>query len=71
MVINMNKNSDYYYKTNDFIYLDNKEKLTQGMISDYGYNLDSTNRRTLNEREFIIKSQVFINKDFLNNRKIK
>jgi hypothetical protein len=71
MVIYMNKNSDYYYKTNDFIYLDNKEKLAQGMISDYGYNLDSTKRRIFNERDFIVKSQVFVNKDFLNNRKIK
>ena len=64
----MNKNEDYYYKTSDFIFLDDIERMQHG-YNEYGYNLDSTKRRTINKNDLITKSKTFINKDFFNNRK--
>ena len=66
MVILMN--SDYYYKTCDFIFLDDKEKM-QKDLNEYGYNLDSTKRRIIDKNNLILKSKTFKNKEFFSNRK--
>jgi hypothetical protein len=63
----MNK-EDYYYKTSDFIYLDNKEKMKHE-LNEYGYNLDSTKRRVVDQNNLLLKSKTFTNKDFFTNRK--
>lgn len=64
----MNKNENYYYKTSDFIFLDDIEKMQHG-YNEYGYNLDSTKRRTINKNDLITKSKAFTNKDFFNKQK--
>ena len=68
MVMIMNKEEDYYYKTNDFITLDDKEKL-QHSYNEYGYNIDSTKRRAVNKNNLILRSKTFTNKEFFNNHK--
>lgn len=67
----MNKDLNYYYKTCDFIFVDDKEKMQHIDVSDYGYNLDSTNRRNINNKYQNISSKTFINKEYLQNHKAK
>lgn len=62
MVIMMIKNEDYYYKNSDFIYLDDIEKMQHG-YNEYGYNLDSIKRKTINQIDLITKSRTFVNKE--------
>ena len=59
MVMIMDKDENYYYKTCDFITLDDKEKM-QHVCSDYGYNLDSTKRRQVNNNNLILKSKTLL-----------
>ena len=59
---------DKYYKTNDFIYYDDKEYLKSIAISDYGYNIDS-NKRSKNKLNDLIDKTRIINKEYYNNRK--
>ena len=60
---------NYYYKTCDFIFRDNKEKYQRGIDNEYGYNFDTNNRRVINED--YSKKKMYINKEFINNNKLR
>ena len=65
----MNKDMDNYYKTCDFIYLDNKDRIKNLIDNDYGYNIDTHIRKKEYLDDYINKTKTFINKDYLNNHK--
>lgn len=55
-----------FYKTQNFIYMDDKDKRNIDVFNDYGYNLDTCKRTVFDEDNFVSKPKTFINKDFLN-----
>ena len=61
----MNKDANNYYKTCDFLFADTKEAMKNAIPSEYGYNLDSTKRKIINQNDYFIKSKAFVNKEFL------
>ena len=65
----MDKDLNYYYKTCDFIYRNPKERMQRCINNEYGYNFDSNKRRVITN-EFN-KTTTHINKDFINNNKIR
>ena len=64
----MNKNIDKYYKTNDFIYFDDKDRFKNLVTSEYGYNFDST-KRSINKLNSIVDKTRIINNEYYNNNK--
>ena len=65
----MNKDMDNFYKTSDFIYLDNKERMKSFSDNDYGYNFDTHVRKKEYLDDYIDKTKTFINKEYRNNHK--
>lgn len=61
----MNNNN---YKTCDFIYFDDKEKMKNLVTNEYGYNFDSTKRNKNKLDDLITKTRI-INKDYYYNNK--
>ena len=61
----MAKMSDRYYKSQNFIYMDVKNKRSIDVFSEYGYNLDSSKREVIDEGMMFKRPKTFVNKDFL------
>lgn len=61
----MNNN---YYKTSDFIYFDEKERIKDLVTNEYGYNFETTIRNK-NKLENLITKTRIINKDYYYNNK--
>ncbi len=47
----MDKDVNYYYKTCDFMFKDNKEKNLKDINNEYGYNFE-TIKRSQNEEDY-------------------
>ena len=62
----MNKNINKYYKTSDFIYFDDKDRMKNIVTNEYGYNFDST-KRSINKLDSIIDRTRIINKEYYYN----
>ena len=58
-----------YYKSNDFIFKNNKEQQKCDLNNIYGYNFDSTSRKVI--KEDYSKVYRFYNKEFIRNNKIR
>lgn len=57
------------YKTKDFIFKDNKDKLKNNILNEYGYNFDSIKRSNIT----FDYSRVYyhVNKEYIRNYKNK
>ena len=58
---------NYYYKTCDFMFKNNKEKMLKESNNEYGYNIETT-KRSKNEEDY---SKIWLNnsKDCIKNNK--
>ena len=61
----MSRNSDKYYKTQEFIFKNDKDKRYANITSEYGFNLDSNSRRIIDKEELEIRPSINTNKDYL------
>ena len=55
-----------YYKTSEFIYFDEKERIKDLVTNEYGYNFDSINR-SQNKLDNLITKTRIINKEYFDN----
>ena len=55
-----------YYKTSEFIYFDEKDRIKNLVTNEYGYNFDSINR-SQNKLDNLITKTRIINKEYFDN----
>lgn len=60
------KQIDKYYKSKSIIYENDKEKRYSDVFNEYGYNLCSETRASINVETNYYSPKFDVNKDFLN-----